>query len=726
MKKKYVILNELEPEIINFSIQNGDVAKYLEDIDKFDNEFKKEDIYKTVINLSKTNKVFQTYIDEIDVFFSKKELKLPIARKFYLALLVMPVDYYDKKIEPLVDGATVKNRLVVLMKNKGFNFLVADKDISEKIFEEKLLSMTATRELYGEKSPDVRHEFVLAGGDASRFLLVYEALAHLLKDVDAFKNKIIIDKESLSYLQEHYLYKKISSFFEKDKLEVILNRVPIVAFAKAKGVVTEIRKNKENYFFREDVENIVDIVLREFKNIPKAMIYMLSFDSLGGTPKYFNYFSVKLLRFIVSVLKSDNDSVNKLYFMVQDRFQIEVLQNAVNELFKRRLIDSKKISVLFMDRPPSAIPVAFEDGRLIINSEEDGDVFMSSTGHGPAYVIAANEVLAENEGKEVAFSVQTVDNCGTIIYDYTALQQRAATYEAHFRDEIVNLLTNYTYDNNENLRKEELEDLFNRYDEDIAKYDFKKMPPTAIVAKLLDLRWDHRLDAGKKLTNEQFVEKRNLGCEDIAFKIKNLPVTIAMVVEPEKGQTGGGLHNEKGTRNVEIVDAVNMSEKQKKEHNFKTYFNPMLFSTHVKIPMNLADMEENALFIEDKTQGVIKYNQAASTSTHLATRAEKVLKRVVFVELAEMSSLFKQNKTIDETSADFLNELHVQVKEDIEYLAKYLKKHDPDYSGNYSVESIAQAFYYVTEKARKELHKKYYLDHYVVEKRNKKTEEVNK
>lgn len=642
---------------IELLIKNGKTDEYLKNVETINTAFLKESIGKYLDAESKKTGNFKDNIDIINSFLEQQNFKASTARIYFLALAMMAVDFNGNAIEPVIDHDTVKYRLIALARGESFTYIVADKETSKKIFAKKLIGLEEARRIYGDKFKQPMHEFVIAGGDATRFLLLFEALAKRMADHQSTSGKMILDDADFAEMQRNPDYKDIKKLFNTETIKQIFE-LPIYNFINMQGNLELPKVNNDGNFLVSELKFSMDEVLKRTSSLPKAMVYSL--EHIIGKDKFFtNYFMIKILRAYLTALEKQATGGNHLYFMVKDQTTINALKEGLKYLIDKEIISEKVLKVHFMDRPWDALPIT-KNGNLIFNDQ--GDVLQTSTGHGLALIKGVNEVMKINNGRPAAISVQTIDNCGVDVFKYTAIAENGCHVENKLRKELIEILFDERAEDKETIEK--IKDLFERNFIDASKYDLSSENLASTFAQFISDRWDFVLDPAGKQKNQEYVIAKKMDVNAIFDKIKELPITIAIVVSPEPGQTGGGLYVSAENESMAVVDKFKFQNaEQEKNEDYAFYFNPMLYAMYTVNPLP-PEFEEGSLFLANKKN----YIQAESASTHLATNPQRVLKRIVSVPSEELKQVFQQNKTIDETHKDKLQDIHDQIQRDVEHL----------------------------------------------------------
>ncbi|MDR2431310.1 MAG: hypothetical protein LBD99_03545, partial [Candidatus Margulisbacteria bacterium] len=342
---------------------------------------------------------FKSALTEVNEYFESKKIPLPIMYKYILAVNNMTVDF-DGKSTPVsvVDFDTNKRRLPVLLGlDKGFDLEVRPEAEAKAAFinghllgypvreddPEKLKDIDADAALvYTEKMKRPPSEFVLAGGDASRFLLIFKALQDNLKDC----SQTYIDDNFLKEMAGNKKYKDIKPVLEKgvNGLKEALD-FPAHWFSLSRGNIRELEITNEG-ILTNDLRILADEVLRENGQLPKAMIYALRIIG-HNYDVYVNYLTAKILNMIRQCEENDSYIPGRLYVMVKDDDMRKAQKKSVDAMAEDKIFDSDNMEICFIDRCADGIPVD-TNGHFLF--DQDGALVLTSAGHGPALGKAVN------------------------------------------------------------------------------------------------------------------------------------------------------------------------------------------------------------------------------------------------------------------------------------------------------------------------------------------------
>ncbi len=641
---------DFEEKIIKF-IQNNyiplwdasgkkiDPKKIMEINTKFQAE--EEKLINTLSTLAIKSNDFSNQLEIIKKTNFKYNNFLTMPEVYLFALMTMKTDFNGSSLDP-EDWDIIYPRLFAARFDSCFKFPVANKPISDSIFKEKIISLEEAEKIYGTKMTTPRHETVIAGGDATRYLKALYNLRTALKNVT--DPNMALDQDFFKKLIADPANEDVKGLFTTKKLSAILE-TPLFHFAGFNS--NNVQKNEKGDYLAISFKNALVKTLKNInKDFAKALTYAYEI-SLGNKTYYFNYIMNSYLQTLMKV-KEEGTKGNILYYMVKDKKNLNAVTKMLNILKSNGLIQPEILEIKLMDRTKDAFPVNVKTGQIFMENDKPKP---TSTGHGPALIKAANEIIKDNNNKTISFSVRTVDNSGSDLAEYTAIGQNGCNLENELRDKIVEAL-----DKND-------KDLFfkiisePKYAIKVEKYSQEKDLAT-LAKEFISNRWDFTT---KKSTVEQIVHQ-----------IAKMPMTIAVVVSPRPEHKGGGLYVHKDLLLTAIVDKTQMSKEQESKKDFTFYFNPMLYTIYPKAPLT-GELEQGTIFVAKKGTDN-PYYQGESASTHLATEPTKTLKRTVAVPEKLLENAFLQQKTIDETTVSANIPLSNKIKIAVEYLAKELKK----------------------------------------------------
>lgn len=615
--------SRIEKAIIQFEQANSSFILFADGkkvidpskIEAYNLKFKGEnaDLILELQKLENSSVVFAKELGKLRAVNSRLKI-LTESDIYLLALKSLNQNFEGKSVNNATTVDLSYPRIGAARKNDNFRFDIATKAEAEAVFKDKLISLADAEALYGLTRTAPKQEGVFAGGAATR----YKKVLHALKGIKVSDDNAVLDETILKSLRDNKEYSDIKDSFSPKKIGDILN-TPM--FHGAGFTDVNFRKDEHGHYNIKDIQKAVSSVMTQFNGILKALDYGYEVD-LDGKKVQVNYFLNKYLS-NYSDLKEKGIKGSTLYFQLDTKKNIAAFQKMVDLLKAGGIIDPSILDVKFMDEKQSPV-VSMKTGHLIL---ENGDLKTQPTGHGPAFMAVGNTVLHDKKGAPVPFSVQTIDNSGTELAKYTTLTHNACEFENKVRDELVLALKQ---DDKDAL----LAILSNpKYAFNLSKFDLSK-PLPELAAQVINLRWDYKVDISK----------------DIASQIENLPITVPVVAEIEPGvvPTGGGLHVNKDTKQMAIVDKLNMTPDQSKNGDFKMYFNPMLFTTLVKKPMT-GDMESGTIFVAEKGT-TEKFLKGESASTHIATDPSRVLKRVITVPFNKKSTVIVEHKSLAEST----------------------------------------------------------------------------
>ena len=641
--KKKIDSQKIEEYNTLFKEKNQEVIQRLEELITRSAEFKNR--FSTIVA---TNNQYN--------FMTLPEIYL-------LALKTMTTDFSGKKKIDSESWEIIYPRLLAARTDACFTFPVANKEASEKIFNLKTISLDEAEKLYGSKMKNPRTEFVIAGGDATRYLKALYSLEKALKLVS--NSSQALDPIFLNQLINDPSNDDVKGLFCTKKLTAILE-TPIFHFS---GVNSQsVSKDQNGNYNALEFKNALTKVLNNLgKDLAKVHTYAYEM-TINNKKYFFNYFMNSYLQTLKKVMEEGTKG-NFMYFMVKDAKNLHALEKVIDYLKQNDLFNPEILDVRFMDRTKDGLPVDVKTGQLVFDGN---NLKTSSTGHGPALIKAANEVLTQSRKESVIFSVRTVDNSGSDLAEYTAIGQNGARIEFELKKQVTKI-----------LRDNDKDAFFKLLDN--PKYGIKKVdydsdkPLEDLVVKFVQDRWDPEFEKSDSVSL----------IKQLASKVM---MTIAFVVSPRPEHKGGGLYVNKHSRRMAIVDKQQMTKEQEQSKDFSFYFNPMLYIVNVEEKLD-GKIETNAIFVAKK--GTIDaYFQGESASTHLATDPKYTLKRIVVVPKEKLENAFLQQKTIDETTVSANKDLTAKLTGIVESLAKEKGK---------SMAEIADILFTAQEQGRKHL-----------------------
>jgi len=586
---------------------------------------------------------------------------LTLPEIYLLSLKTMQIDFSGKKKIESEDWEIIYPRLLAARTDACFTFPVASKEVSEKIFQLKTISLDDAEKLYGSNMTTPRNEFVIAGGDATRYLKALYSLEKALKTVT--DSNLALDAVFLKKLVNDPSNDDVKGLFCTKKLTEILE-TPL--FHSVNINSRTINKDQNGNYNAIEFKHALAKALSSLgKDLAKVLNYAYEV-TINNKPFFFNYFMNTYLQTLKKVMEEGTKG-NLMYFMVKDQKNIQALEKVMNYLKANDLFSPEILDVKFMDRTKDGLPLDVKTGQLIF---EGDNLKTSSTGHGPALIKAANEVLNHSQKSPIVFSVRTVDNSGTDLAEYTALGQNAVKVEFGIKKELLQIL------------KEGNKDKFIQL-LDNPKYGIKKenfdvdQSLEDLVINFVHDRWDHDLDKNSSIPLDKQLKSISM-------------MTIAFVVSPRPEHKGGGLYVNRNSKKMAIVDKQQMTKEQEQNKDFSFYFNPMLYIISVEDKLS-GKIETEAMFVAKKGT-VDAYFQGESASTHLATDPKYTLKRIIVVPKEKLENAFLQQKTIDETTVAANKELAGKINNIIELLAKEKGK---------TTEEIAETFFVAQEQGRR-------------------------
>jgi hypothetical protein len=171
------------------------------------------------------------------------------------------------------------------------------------------------------------------------------------------------------------------------------------------------------------------------------------------------------------------------------------------------------------------------------------------------------------------------------------------------------------------------------------------------IAEYVKKRWDFCLDSKSSY-------------KEMAKTLASLPISVVLVVSGHEAE-GGGLYVLETGEMVVVDRCSNQDQRDLKK------FNPMIFATYIKekIP---EEFDRDCLFVTTKGDGHKTYYQGESASTHIATCPNRTLKRFIDFNRQDVTEIFIQQKTIEDSSEDKNVFFTEQLMKDIELICSEL------------------------------------------------------
>ncbi|OGI12021.1 MAG: hypothetical protein A2Y40_07800 [Candidatus Margulisbacteria bacterium GWF2_35_9] len=625
--------NKMVVERISFT---GEINE--ENIRVIDYAFTRKPIYKVFQNLlnGPTLTTDSSAISKIRVNLNKLNDKLDKVTLYAERLLLAIVaSCFHLTSSNEVNLDLVISRIVAIRSLKNTPFCVADSLTAEKIFKQKLSTYESARKKY-EKVWVNRCELVLAGGDATRYLKLLEAISSISSECEE------LTEEFLQKMQTDERYYDIKHLLNIEMVEKVFE-TPIF-----KNVGVHLTKTDNNLKPRSiklpALRILIDAVLAKFDRdkIPKALNYAFSF-SVGQKEVFISFFMATLIRMYAEIIE-EKSLGNYLYYMVKNKRIAEVLKEIISKLQETKILDKDLLDVRFITNIEGSLPLTYDKNYLVFDKQNH--LKTTSTGHGPAFIKASEQILTDLKGSSshpVVFSVRTIDNSGTDIAHFSGLTQKGAMYENNLRNDLV-----------DSIMRDDKEHVFSLINHKPEKIITKASYIKKIIG-FIEKRWDFRLDL-----------KDINSFEEIAERIKALPITVAIVLGDHKS-AGGGLNVNKDGQ-MAIVDKYYCLDDEK----ILSKFNPMLFSTIITKPYN-KDMDSHLIFISKKNKKEVLSLQGESAATHIATDPKNVLKRIIEISGNKVGKAFADQKTLDQSHNNSTKEMTKEMQKDFRVLAKKTK-----------------------------------------------------
>ncbi|MDR1322907.1 MAG: hypothetical protein LBK68_00550 [Candidatus Margulisbacteria bacterium] len=662
MKDNDVILSVwagLSPEIKNLEYElklpNGAAAvwtyaegkeKYAQTVQQANELFDNTRIGKFLNNVmvNSLEPEFKNLVADITGFFEKNEIAVPKHRVYALALGAV-TNFGGYSVIPRFDSwQAVANRMVTIVTGQGLVYETADRQTAEDVFALKTLSVGYAQSVYGQEANAPRNEAILMAGDATRFLEFVKKLNDRLTDNNFIGDKKFIGRTELSE-------------GDLQMLEEILT-TPALQRGVNAGDVHAVDENYnaagEKIYAVEQLREAIAYLVARNVSLPKGMVDALCFEG-QNTTHYINYMYLKVLRAWANAKVSGQTGSN-IWLIVKDEQIKTALQAGVDVLRRSGVWDDNILRVNFLIQQ-TGVPAFKDDGTL--SFAEDNSLDMVSTGHGATLIKAVNDIYETThavDDQAVPVSMQTIDNLGSAVYEYTALGQNGARYENEVRSKLAEIVYS------EGTETEKMQQLL-AYAQDISSQAGKSFTTrnddtlATVLARFIEMRWDYLLDSSAQTKdNAKYVDDNKISAEQLMEQIKTLPITVAFVVAPAPGQKGGGLYVNAQTGRMSVVEGDSLAKDQP-ETAF--YFNPLLY---VVLSSGMSSEAESGLMILTVKGSKTKVETA---STNIATDYTKALKVVVVIPEQDLARSFQQNKTLNETSINTPDQNRVKAIESL-------------------------------------------------------------
>jgi len=534
------------------------------------------------------------------------------AEKAYIYLLAIETD-------PKIDIALVKRRIMSIRNKNVYTYSFLERIKAEKVLAEQLLSVDDAFALY-HSTKIQRKEMILAGGDATRFLKMVMVLLQLANEAK------VLREEDIFMIKYTHAYKDISHLFSFSAFKEVL-MTPIFQYigCSSKDVA---RAFEGGVFNLESLKPYIEKVATTFKPgvVPKAM--NIVYKCVGeGSVLYLSFLTASIIRIYAEILREDSFG-SELIYVVKNKKQVEAFTEPIDYLYSRGGFDKKRLLVRFVETTKAALPLSDYHKGLVF---DDDDILTSSPGHGPAFMKIINEELTNNSSG-VTISLRTVDNSGAHVTNYVALVQKAVVFEHEMRMELVEAL---------NGSKKKTAAFFRQLG------IFCETNMKERIAEYVKKRWDVVID-----TKNDYKE--------IAKSLSEMPMSVALVISGQESKGGGLYVLDSG--HLVIID----NGKSEEQREIKK-FNPMIFATYINKKLE-EDFDRECLFVTTKGDAKTTYYQAESASTHIATCPGKTLKRFINFNRNDVSEVFIQQKTIEESSEEKNKAFTTQLIQDIEFI----------------------------------------------------------
>lgn len=544
------------------------------------------------------------------------------AERVYLYLLAT-------KEDTNIDLALVKRRIIAIRKQQMFSYRFASRSKAEEVMMGQLLSIDVAFSLY-HRTPIQRKEMILAGGDATRFLKIVKVLANL-----DFK---FLDEKDIFMIKYNHGYKDIASLFSLETFKKIL-MTPMFQYIGCTALDVESAFSSEGMNLlklKTHLKRVLDVFDPDV--IPKAM--NIVYKCVGANKViYLSFFTASVIRTYAEILREDSFG-SELIYVVKNKQQRDAFTDTIHYVYAQGGLDEKRLKIKFIETTKAALPLSdYHKGFVFY----DGEVVVSSPGHGPAFIKVMNDEFKEQSCEEACVSLRTLDNSGAHVMNYATLVQKAVVFENGVRDDLVDAL---------NGSKKKIVGFFRQLGI-FSDIDLKDK-----IVEYVKKRWDFTLD-------------NRSNYKDMAKIIATLPISVILVISGYDSE-GGGLFVLESDEMV-IVDKC----KSEEQRDIKK-FNPMIFATYVKDGFT-EDFDRECLFVTTKGDGYKTYYQAESASTHIATCPNRTLKRFIDFNREDITEIFIQQKTIEDSAEDKNKVFTAQLLKDIELISDELELDEQEF-----------------------------------------------
>ncbi len=629
---------------------NGGIKSEI--IKMMDYKFSLTNVYHELNNIVRTSNPFiaenirSKFIENINLINNDLKDEILLAEKYLIAIEAIEVEKEYSKNSKNLSLHLILPRIKAIRAGKNFEIELAEKELSEKIFNKKLISLDQAIKLYS-KGKIRRNEMILAGGDATR----YFRFLYLIHDLP--NNVEYITEELLKHLSQDDRNSDIKNTITLKNIGMLID-TPLF-----KNVGFKYEDIRTKYCLKTLKEGVNKVLLKFNPDyIPKAMNYAVHLE-IDKQDLYVSFFMASILRTYSEIIK-EKTTGNKLYYVVRNKHIANVLKIMSQQLYNENIFCKKTLGLEFIGDIENS--VAINASNSFLNFDDNQHLQTTSTGHGPAFIKISNRIREINLGESSCFSVRTMDNIGSKICVYSGILQKAVVAENTLRDKLVKYLKS---ESKANIIK-------------LLEIKAKEMSTEAIKSKLIqyiDKHWDYKI-------NKDYISSLS----DFATQIENLPITVAIVISGASS-VGGGLYVDTNG-NMSILDKFKLKNKVKQT---VSKFNPMLFASLIKKPISYSE-ENDLIFVTQKNKKGVLIYQGESAATHIATNPRRVLKRIINVE-ENITEVFKDQKTIDQSHAHNTTHIAQQLAADISLIeekTKINKRNIINLINNIQEESIIQ------------------------------------
>ncbi len=545
------------------------------------------------------------------------------------------------KEDSIIDISLVKRRIISIRKQHMFSYKFASRAKAEEVMMSQLISIDVAFSLY-HRTKIKRKEMILAGGDATRFLKIIKVLSSL--------EYAVLDEKDIFMIKYNHGYKDIAHLFSLEAFKRIF-MTPMFQYI---GCTSQ---EIDSSFTTESVDMVrlkpyLERVLETFKPgvIPKAM--NIVYKCVGENKViYLSYFTASVIRIYAEILREDSFG-SELVYVVKNKEQLLAFSETLHYLYTQGGLDENRLKLKFVETTKAAIPLSDYHKGFVF---QDDEIVVSSPGHGPAFIKVMNDEIKRlfSEGG-ACVSLRTLDNSGAHVMNYATLVQKAVVFENGVRDDLVEAL---------NGSKKRIVGFFRQLGL-FSEIDLKEK-----ITEYVKKRWDFNLDS-----------KSNY--KDMAKVLSNLPISVILVISGYETE-GGGLYVLDSEEMV-VVDKCKSDEQREIKK-----FNPMIFATYAKEEFP-EEFDRECLFVTSKGDAKLTYYQAESASTHIATCPNRTLKRFLDFNREDISEIFIQQKTIDDSSEEKNKAFTGQLIKDIELICSELNIDEQEFI--VSVHSLQKDF----------------------------------